>query len=67
MLAALLLAIGIPTALVVIYAAGRRKYGERWYLILGPSGIGGDATLSAELEDAKLTKLNLSNRENRSL
>lgn len=59
MLIAMLLAIGIPTTVVVIYAIGKWMYGEKWYIILGPSSARGDPDLAVEIEDARIIKLNL--------
>lgn len=59
MVIAFSLAIGIPLLLVVIYATGRWKYGEKWYLVLGLASTGGDPDLAAEIEDSRITKLNL--------
>jgi hypothetical protein len=57
MLIGLVIAIGIPALVLIIYAIGRSMYGEKWYRILGASAI--DDKLREEIEEARIIKLNL--------
>ena len=58
MVIALALAIGIPALIVLTYYIGNRLYGEKWHRILGASAT--DEMLAEEIEEARITKLNLS-------
>ena len=59
MLIGLAIAIGIPAIVLTIYAIGRSMYGEKWYIVLGPNATVGDPKLQEEIEEARITKLNL--------